>query len=192
MLLGDLIISKKKYFYQVSILIVSYYICYGDIVNSSVRVQNRWKEGVCLQSHVASCAPAACSTLLAAHGIDVTEKEMVQLCRTTQGGTKQLWALRALAQCGAQKGLDLYYNKLSLDDLRTLSKPVLVNMSLKDEDADIRYHRDWGWNEGEIHSVLVYGVTGDRLLVADPRIGRELWSVESLDFLWDGWAVYLK
>jgi len=54
-------------------------------------------------------------------------------------------------------------------------------------DADPRYQRDWGWDPGREHAVLLYGFLPHELAdMVDPGIGREKWRVEGLRVLWRG------
>jgi len=45
---------------------------FAPILAKPPRCADRWKDGVCLQTSQASCAPAAAATLLAHHGIDAS------------------------------------------------------------------------------------------------------------------------
>lgn len=47
----------------------------------------KWNDVVCMQSHEASCAPAAAATLLGLHGVHRSETEMAAACLTSSRGT---------------------------------------------------------------------------------------------------------
>jgi hypothetical protein len=66
--------------------------------------------------------------------------------------------------------------------------PVILFVGLRrGQRADPRYAREWGWTPGLRHTVVLFGFTDDgRIEIGDPSVGREKWSVEALDVLWDG------
>jgi hypothetical protein len=56
----------------------------------------RFQDGVCMQSHSATCGAAAAATLLLQHGIAVSEQEMIKACLTSSDGTEPLALYRGL------------------------------------------------------------------------------------------------
>lgn len=62
--------------------------------------EDRWADGVCLQSTSSSCGPASAATLLRASGNDLTEAEIAGRCFTYLGGTENWYLARFLRQQG--------------------------------------------------------------------------------------------
>ncbi len=69
------------------VLIGGYSLC-APLLKEPPTCADRWKDGVCLQTSQASCAPAAVATLLAHYGISASEQEMARLCLTDRSGTR--------------------------------------------------------------------------------------------------------
>ncbi len=57
---------------------------------------NRYRNGICLQSHPATCSACAAVTLLGYYGIESDEQEMAALCLTSGRGTHLLGIYRGL------------------------------------------------------------------------------------------------
>lgn len=60
--------------------------------------------------------------------------------------------------------------------------PVLLAVELPYGTDDTRYANEWGWIPGMGHSVVALGKTpdGNGLLIGDPSVGLESWSVDDL------------
>ncbi len=57
----------------------------------------------------------------------------------------------------------------------------------------IRFKDEWGWIPGTGHSVVALGFAADgHLVVADPAIGLEHWSMDQLEILWQGNGIRIK
>ncbi|MFW6161910.1 MAG: hypothetical protein ACODAJ_04025 [Planctomycetota bacterium] len=77
----------------------------------------------------------------------------------------------------------------SLDELRVKPPgPVLLHVVLeRGATDDPRYERDWGWEPGRAHAVILFRFLPDGLVaMGAPSIGREPWRVDSLRVLWHG------
>jgi hypothetical protein len=59
-----------------------------------------WKDGVCLQSTMASCGPASVCTILAKLGMNVSEREMAREAMTCASGTEAWYLARAVRDRG--------------------------------------------------------------------------------------------
>jgi len=156
-----------------------------------------WRDGVCLQSQWGTCVPAAAATLLRAHGVEASEAEMAELCRTGEDGTHLLGLWRGLVLKGQPAGLEPAAAALSIDDLRDRPEvlPAVLELKLTVEVArrEPRYVTDWGWEVGVIHTVVAFGWRPDgRLDIGDPATRRESFTVSGLDELWTGQAVWLE
>lgn len=118
------------------------------------------------QESSSTCGPAALRILLAYFGIEMGEKVLARLCKTTKKGTKPEMLEYALQKLGfktksgnggkakdAWKILDYWVNKRNL--------PVLV---------------DWFSPLGNAwsgHYAVVVALTKDKIMLADPEFGEE-------------------
>jgi predicted double-glycine peptidase len=149
-------------------------------------MHDRWDDNVCLQTSQASCSPAAAATLLRAYCIDTTEQEMALLCLTSREGTSMLGLYRGLKIKTRNTAWDVYmFDSATIDDLRGAG-PVLLSVELRDGRLE-QHMQTWGWIPGVPHTVVLLGFVGDdKVLVADPAIGREVWFIDDLRLLWHG------
>jgi hypothetical protein len=150
------------------------------------RCGDGWNGDVCLQMQASTCGPAAAVTLLARHGIRTTEREMADLCLTSEEGTVLYGLCRGLRLKTRGTPLRMRIASGGADDLRSLRLPALVHVTLTREmdERDPRYSRDWGWIVGVTHTVVVFGFleeNGIELVeIGDPAVGRERWEARSL------------
>lgn len=169
----------------------------------------QWQDGVCRQSHDASCAAAAAATLLLQHQIYSTERNMAQACLTSSEGTMALGTYRGL--CIATQGKDIrpravvYGNGLPSPKQLLKKLPMLAHV---DFEAN---HRDSASQHGFVsigiqrllsqssrndfgrHTVVLLDtLPNDKWLVADPAVGRVVWSDAELRRIWNGEAIYLQ
>ncbi len=179
----------------------------------SLAAESQWKEGVCLQSHEASCAPAAAATLLNLHGIQADEQRMARQCLTSASGTMTLGAFRGVYRetrstplsthavvCDAQ-----HYPSPVLE--RQVPMMALVNFTSQlegDWQRSQAQQRRPGFRIGSLESFSLAGhsegqpavVLLDRLpdgswLVADPAVGKTRWSDAYFRSVWVGEGIYL-
>jgi ABC-type bacteriocin/lantibiotic exporter with double-glycine peptidase domain len=151
-----------------------------------------WKGGVCLQSSPASCSAAAAATLLTHHGLPANEPELAVLCLTHKTGTTFLGLIRGLRIKTAGTAWRVRPFTGSVDDLRRLKTPAILNVELPERAPDPRYERDWGWLPGVRHTVVFFGFDADgRVEMGDPSVGREFWDLEAITYLWTGDGVRL-
>ncbi len=155
---------------------------------------NRWHNGVAMQTSWATCSPAAAATLFRALNIDTSEAELVPLCLTDSSGTPTLGLYRGVKLIAQREARATQIVNRSLDKLLTANAwPVLLAVELPYGTEDRRYAEQWGWIPGMGHSVVVLDRTPDGgVLVADPSVGLERWTVADLRLLWhgDGIRVY--
>jgi hypothetical protein len=154
---------------------------------------DRWRGDVCLQTSPSTCSAASAATLLRSVGIDASEHEMAELCLTRKGTT---WAglYRGLKHKTAGTGWDVEVFRATFDDLSSLAdRPVMLSVGIdRDEPVDPDYLDDWGWIPGQPHSVVLFNFIGQNtVVVGDPAIGRELWSIKDLEVLWHGEGIRL-
>jgi hypothetical protein len=154
--------------------------------------EDRWSDGACLQTSLATCSPAAAATVLRAHGIDdVTESELARLCLTGPNGTTMHGLFRGLKlkTAGTQWDVEPFTGS-DLRRLRAATRygPVILAVRLETGAAvDPRYEKEWDWIPGVTHTIVLFGFAADgKVNIADPSVGREQWFVQDLRVLWHG------
>ena len=155
---------------------------------------NTWDSmGVCIQTKQNTCSAAAASTLLKAHGVDVTEKEMAEFCLTDARGTPSLGLWRGL--CLATRDTNVKPEVVTANAEELISSgpwPAVLCVGLPLRGADPVYVQRYGWAPGFRHAVVLFGTKQDGFLdIGDPAIGRESWSQEDLRILYRGEAIHL-
>lgn len=174
-----------------------------------------WKDGVCLQSHEASCGPAAAATLLHQHALLSTspvdyqsghfikeswstaplpsaECTMAMACLTSSQGTSSLGLVRGLRIAVADNHLDV--KVADSDPIKWIARNQLPNIAVVRFTSDHTngpVRRLLG-NNGEGHAVVVHSRSNDgRWRVADPAVGWRLWDDDRLRQVFTGEAIYL-
>jgi hypothetical protein len=168
---------------------VCVYRAYAPLLGEPPRCRDVWEQGVCIQTSLASCGAASTATLLHAHGIATSEREMASLCLTRDWGTSWHGMYRGLKLKTAGMPYRVEVFTWSFEELRASpARPLLLRVLLPAEDArDPRYARDWGWLPGVPHVVVLFSFCGDGLVeIGDPGVGRETWRADQLEFLYDG------
>lgn len=160
--------------------------------------QATWREGVCLQSHPASCGPAAAATLMQLHGIHSTERALAKLCYTSQQGTEPLRLFSGLMAASHSKSVLPAVASPNPD--RWAVQNQLPNIALVQFEAfqserpnlSQPIHRLLG-PRGEGHAVVVLGRTDSgNWLIADPAFGQTTWTSEQFRDRFTGDAIYLS
>ncbi|HBJ38153.1 MAG TPA: hypothetical protein DDZ51_26050 [Planctomycetaceae bacterium] len=158
----------------------------------------QWKDGVCVQTHNATCGAAAVATMLRHYGMMVTEKELVGECLTSEDGTEPLAVYRALTIYANQMGHKpklASSDPLSWQDLQQF--PVLAMVSPIDSDRATPTHtgrlRSLLGRSSEGHAVVILGrnTNGD-FVVGDPSNGRVIWSPRQMTGYYSGQGIYLE
>ena len=81
-----------------------------------------------------------------------------------------------------------------IDELKTMAKvPIILILELKKGAVvDPAYQEYYGWIPGVSHSaVLLSFHSNNRVIIADPANGKEVWTVDDLKVLWHGQGFYL-
>lgn len=155
-----------------------------------------WNEGVCLQTDESTCSAAAAVTLLHAYGVEATETEMVDLCLTDQKGTFPAGLMRGLRSKTKGTGLEVRPGRMNIEELLEFQGfPIQLEvcLSLEVDARDPRYRQKWGWQIGQPHSVVLFGIRENGYVeIGEPAFGREFWKLEGLADLWQGWYVDLE
>lgn len=156
---------------------------------------NEWVDEVCIQTNSASCSACAAATLLLYHGISADEAEMMNLCLTGAKGTPSLGLYRGLKLKTADTPyeVEVFHTDVeSLLDSPDVPAVLLVKLEIG-ADVDPRYEEEWGWTPGLGHAVVYYGRAGtDRVMIGDPSVGREKWTIDDLRVLWQGEGLRLQ
>jgi len=160
---------------------------------------------VCLQSHDSTCAPASAVTLLRLHGIDSSEKEMVNSCLTSALGTEALGLYRGLKMVSQKCNLDVrlasgnpgdWVSSGQLPNIALVHFPEEEYGPIKKSQSSSSQSRSssiqfFGDSRQEGHAVVVIGRENGQWLIADPAFGLDHWSDESLAWRFTGDAIYL-
>ncbi len=132
-----------------------------------------WRGDVCVQTHSATCAPAAASTLLHLRGIFASEREMVESCLTSSRGTEPLGLYRGLAM--AVQGSQHSARVARSDPGQWVRFEQLPNISLVRLDSQ-QTAGSSRWLLGprsEGHAIVVLGRDRDgHWMIADPAFGK--------------------
>lgn len=157
-----------------------------------------WKDGVCVQTHDATCGAAAVATMLREHGAMATEADLIQDCLTSKAGTEPLAVYRAVKLYAQKIG---FSPKLAASDPMAWERleqyPVLAMVSPVGTDVDDPTHsgrlRKLLGRSSEGHAVVVLGrnSNGD-FIVGDPSNGRVIWSPRQMLGYFSGQAIYLQ
>lgn len=118
---------------------------------SDAQFNQRWSNGVSLQSTEASCGPASAATIARSLGLHASEKEIARQSYTYSGGTESWYLARALRK----RGLNVHFSILPTP-VRTLPAPSI---------AGVRIH-DFG------HFIPIIKETEHTYILGDPLVGR--------------------
>jgi hypothetical protein len=155
---------------------------------------DKWEDGVCIQTSDASCSPACAATLLRHHGIEASEQEMARLCFTRARGTPKYGLYRGLKKKTEGTPWKVAVFSDGIDGVCAgKTGPILISVKLKrGAHVDPHYESEWGWEPGIAHAVVLFHLLdGDKVEVGDPSLGREQWTTDNLEVLWNGCGYYL-
>lgn len=124
--------------------------------------QERWSQGVCLQTSESSCGPACASTLLRQLGKTATEKEIAQASFTSRSGTENWYLARSLRQRGIRVRFCL-----NRDPNKPWPVPSIAGVRLS----------SFG-NSG--HFITILDRADDNFVIGDPLEGRLVLSKSAL------------
>lgn len=165
------------------------------LLGSAPRCEDQWDQtGICFQTTPQTCSAASAATLLKMHGIEATEQEMAELC-LTRHGTNWMGLYRGLKKKTAGTEWDVEVSACSANELQTLCRPAILSVGMPPtDDLDRRVQAEFGWTPGVRHSIVLLSFTNDDLVeIAEPTlgVGRERWSVSSLNEFYLGQSVRL-
>ena len=131
---------------------------------SPVRLSEKtlWADDVCLQSHTATCAPAAAVTLLRRAGILAEERDLVRVCSTSDQGTPRILKRRfVLEELIGSGGMGSVYRAKDLrkvearDNRPFIAVKVLNNDFRQHPEAFVALEREASKSQGLRHSNIV-------------------------------------
>ncbi len=152
----------------------------------------KWSDNVCLQSHSASCAPAAAATLFRMKGVKTSESLMANACLTSSQGTMPLGLYRGVALVASRHHRSA--RVASNDPSNWIGLGQLPNVAI------IQFANDYGagsitrllGTRAEGHAIVVIGKTdAGRWIIGDPAVGRIVWTNEELISRFTGQAIYV-
>lgn len=169
-----------------------------------------WENGVCLQSHEASCGPAAAATLIhqtavnaptrltfggdhwARAALPSAERLMADACLTSTQGTSSLGLVRGLRIAVAQSSHRVKIANQEPERWVALNQlPNVAVVRFSDQRPAGPVHQLLGTN-GEGHAVVVHSRTADgRWRIADPAVGWQVWDDDRFRRVFTGDAIYL-
>lgn len=165
---------------------------------ATVDVAGTWKKDVCLQSHEATCAPAAAATLLRQHGITVDELQMVTECLSSNRGTVPLGLYRGIARVAEDHGRQAKiasrtpWHWIDAGQLPNVAIVSLHRVPLANARPHQRLTAMLG-PQAEGHAVTILGRSdGGRWIVGDPAVGLVTWSDEELKSRFTGDAIFVE
>lgn len=114
----------------------------------------QWKQGVAIQTTLATCGPASAATLLRQFNIAASERDLARECFSYRGGTENWYVARALQR----HGLRTQY-RLTAAQPATLPVPSLAGVQ-------------FGGPGTGGHFITLLGRRGDSYIVGDPLVGK--------------------
>ena len=154
------------------------------------KCEDQWVDGVCLQTSNRTCSAASAASLLRTYDINATEQEMADLCLTRQGTTWEgLYRGLKRKTSGTRWDVEVFEGDIQALRAKT-DRPIILTVGLpKNAHVSARYTQEYGWREGQMHSVVLFSFRPDgRAVIGDPSVasGKEYWSVEDQKLLWRG------
>lgn len=114
-------------------------------------IQDRWKDGACLQSTTSTCGPASLCTILRSFGVEGTEAGVARAAHSYTGGT-EAWYLARVAR---GKGLKAHF-EFKNDDIEKAVLPAIMGVRIG----------------GYGHFIVVLGITDGVVTFVDPLEGK--------------------
>lgn len=114
-------------------------------------VQDRWKDGACLQSTTSTCGPASLCTILRSLGVEATEAEVARAAHSYTGGT-EAWYLARVAR---EKGVRARF-EFANGDIEKAELPAIMGVRIG----------------GYGHFIVVLGIKEGMVTFVDPLEGK--------------------
>jgi predicted double-glycine peptidase len=172
------------------LVVLGWYTVLGHSLVQPTISRGRFQNGISLQTSSVSCGPCCAVTLLQYHGIEASEREMMELCLTNKSGTSLLGLYRGLKLKTRDTDRDVEIVRCSFEAfLRSETYPLIVSVRLQQERpsastesglAPFRLSRAG-------HTIVIFGISDDgRVEVGDPGCGNTQWFLEDLRAHWSG------
>lgn len=138
------------------------------------QLQERWQNGVCIQSTPSTCGPASAATILRSMGKEGTEAELARECFTYAGGTESWYLARSLRK----RGCKVEFKRLTSES-SDLPLPAIAGVKLR---------------EGAGHFIALLGRSGTNFVGNDPLNGKFTASLAELrsEYLFTGSFLVIK
>lgn len=157
-----------------------------------------WEDGVCLQSHEASCGPAATATLLYHTGhlgrsTAGSEQALSNACLTSQQGTTALGLYRGLQVSVGASGDSARVASRDPDQWLRLGQLPNVSVVFFTDAINQNPSPRFLGADGEGHALVVHSRTKDgRWKIADPATGWQIWTDEEFRHVFTGDSIYIR
>ena len=153
--------------------------------------ETQWCDGICLQSHISTCAPAAAVTLLRNAGIIAEERDLVRVCSTSDQGTESLSLYR-----GVRIYSNTVFHKICVASSNTdawLTGHQLPNLAIVHFNApNVAFPSQLFSPSVNRHAVVVFGRNDvGEWVIGDPAFGKTTWSDEEFQARFTGEALYV-
>ncbi|HOM02358.1 MAG TPA: C39 family peptidase [Acetivibrio sp.] len=142
-------------------------------VSRNSQFQDRWKDGVCLQSTGSTCGPSALATIFNYYGISKSEQEIARASFSSSSGTENWYLIRYAEKNGLKTEVSY---KNSLEDVPV---PSIIGTYIN----------------GRIgHFITILGKEGDRFVVGDSLKGRLLLTEKEFNeyYTFSNFVLHLK
>lgn len=185
--------SGRRYWPVLALAATGAYSTIQPITGVAPQCRDEWSDGICLQSTNESCTAACAATLLKHHGIASSEAELTELCLTRKGTTWQ-GLYRGLSLKCADSKLIPQVDTVTTEELLQMKCPIVISVGIPASRKVASIYSDqYGWPVGRLHSVVLFGPTpGGLVEIGDPSVGSENWTIDDLQVLFRGTAVWLS
>ena len=209
--------SRRKAVSNLMVLLAFVFLAYPVVRPTlfpiTIPSEGHWDDGVCMQSHEASCGPAAAATLLHQKSLQsalhlrfldgqwavapsrTAEKRLADACLTSSHGTSTLGLIRGLRIAVADTPCSVVVadsNPAMWQPRRQLPNICVVRYPDQVTSSTTPVRRLLG-RDGEGHAIVVAGLneTG-KWRIADPAVGWYLMSDQEFRRIFTGEAIYLS
>ncbi|RYD23788.1 MAG: hypothetical protein EOP88_02770 [Verrucomicrobiaceae bacterium] len=135
------------------------------------KLEDTWKDGVCLQSSPSTCGAASTATVLSDLGGNTGEEELAMAAHSYDRGTEAWYLARAARVRGYQVRFDF-----SKDFNPDGGLPAVVGVLIG----------------AQGHFIAVLGREGEKFITGDPLVGREVLSLEEMRKRWEFTGFHMR
>jgi predicted double-glycine peptidase len=135
------------------------------------KLEDQWKDGVCLQSTPSTCGAASTATVLSDLGGNTGEEELAMAAHSYDRGTEAWYLARAARVRGYQVRFD-FADGFNPD----CGLPAVVGVL----------------TGARGHFIAVLGREGDKFVIGDPLVGREVLSLKEMKERWEFTGFHMR